>query len=599
MKIHESKEILTMKSEDSDMNKAMKISSVALSAALLVSCAQNSTSSPSSTDSSDTATMQATASSTYTASSSSAAATSDSGVYSTTKSAYTYQPSQSSLATSREFNENTTTKPNSNAPVIRGLQVNTQSPALYNLFEVTVDLDAEYANPFDTNQIILDAEFTTPSGKKIVVPGFAMKEYKRTHLLSWSAYLRGKGTVAPGEEVWKIRFSSGETGTHSYKVRVVDQNGQTVKSGGTFTVKDYQLSDSESVRQKGPIEISPASTNYFRYRDSKQDYMPVGIALPWSWTKQYINFEINADKLAAAGGNFTRIWGCGIEQTMSIESKAFGPGVYHMQNAASQDLINQLMRDKGITVQYCFDSFTSLQSDPKWYGEWQNHPYNAAAGGFLSSPLEFFINSEAKRLFKQRIRYTVARYGWDTNLVMWEMFNEIDGCDPFYSATNTIKNWLDEMCRYLKSIDYYQRPISVSFAKAEGFAELNNLKSIDYVICHFYSSNQGDLTADMQRYVEYHLQNYNKPTMLEDPIYFNKSLHSSIEHGHANCLTLDICSVAYWYQAEPHKVFPAMRPAALRQNMPEIDMFCLHRWRDAWRKAIGGANPWGNELIQK
>jgi hypothetical protein len=86
---------------------------------------------------------------------------------------------------------------------------------------------------------------------------------------------------------------------------------------------------------------------------------------------------------------------------------------------------------------------------------------------------------------------------------------------------------------------------------------------------------------------------------LEDPIYFDKSLYSSIEHGHANCLTLDICSVAYWYQTEPHKVFPVIRPAAMRQNMPEVGIFGFHRMRDVWRKEIGGKNPWGNELLQK
>ena len=51
---------------------------------------------------------------------------------------------------------------------------------------------------------------------------------------------------------------------------------------------------------------------------------------------------------------------------------------------------------------------------------------------------------------------------------------------------------------------------------------------------------------------------------LEDPVYFEKSLRASIEHGHANSLTLDLATVAYWYQTEPHKTFradPAQREA--------------------------------------
>jgi hypothetical protein len=43
---------------------------------------------------------------------------------------------------------------------------------------------------------------------------------------------------------------------------------------------------------------------------------------------------------------------------------------------------------------------------------------------------------------------------------------------------------------------------------------------------------------------------------LEDPVSFKKSIRVTIEHGHANALELDISSVAYWYQLEPHKRLP-------------------------------------------
>jgi hypothetical protein len=83
--------------------------------------------------------------------------------------------------------------------------------------------------------------------------------------------------------------------------------------------------------------------------------------------------------------------------------------------------------------------------------------------------------------------------------------------------------------------------------------------------------------------------------LIEDPICFTTSLKSSIEHGHANVLTLDIASVAYWYQSEPHKVFPVIHTRAQRQNMPVISIREVHLWRDAWRKSLGGGPLWGNE----
>jgi len=82
---------------------------------------------------------------------------------------------------------------------------------------------------------------------------------------------------------------------------------------------------------------------------------------------------------------------------------------------------------------------------------------------------------------------------------------------------------------------------------------------------------------------------------LEDPIMFNKSIRGSIEHGHANVLTLDLATVVYWYQIEPHKPFPAILPKEKRQNMPEITVRDIHRWRHAWRESMGGKKLWGNE----
>jgi hypothetical protein len=44
---------------------------------------------------------------------------------------------------------------------------------------------------------------------------------------------------------------------------------------------------------------------------------------------------------------------------------------------------------------------------------------------------------------------------------------------------------------------------------------------------------------------------------IEDPIYFQKSLRATIEHGHANDREDDYTSVAFWYQTEPHqRLFP-------------------------------------------
>ncbi|MDZ7337794.1 MAG: DUF2961 domain-containing protein [candidate division KSB1 bacterium] len=49
-----------------------------------------------------------------------------------------------------------------------------------------------------------------------------------------------------------------------------------------------------------------------------------------------------------------------------------------------------------------------------------------------------------------------------------------------------------------------------------------------------------------------------------DAIPFRRSLLVTIEHGHGNEVPADYSSVAYWYQKEPHKVFPPMPPPKAR-----------------------------------
>jgi hypothetical protein len=51
---------------------------------------------------------------------------------------------------------------------------------------------------------------------------------------------------------------------------------------------------------------------------------------------------------------------------------------------------------------------------------------------------------------------------------------------------------------------------------------------------------------------------------IEDPVIFQKQIRVTIEHGHANRRSDDISSVAFWYQAEPHKPFDTFPAVADR-----------------------------------
>ena len=71
----------------------------------------------------------------------------------------------------------------------------------YERLELRVDLAASYGNPFDPDEVRLDAVFRAPSGAELTVPGFFMVRQKRT-------IGGGRESMAPeGEGFWAIRFA--------------------------------------------------------------------------------------------------------------------------------------------------------------------------------------------------------------------------------------------------------------------------------------------------------------------------------------------------------------------------------------------------------
>lgn len=77
---------------------------------------------------------------------------------------------------------------------------------------------------------------------------------------------------------------------------------------------------------------------------------------------------------------------------------------------------------------------------------------------------------------------------------------------------------------------------------------------------------------------------------MNDPIRFQKSIKVTIEHGHNNDLANDYSSVAYWYQAEPHKPFRPLLPVEERLPlMPDTYWEIEARDREAqalWWEAL-------------
>jgi len=60
---------------------------------------------------------------------------------------------------------------------------------------------------------------------------------------------------------------------------------------------------------------------------------------------------------------------------------------------------------------------------------------------------------------------------------------------------------------------------------------------------------------------------------VEDPIRLRTSFRISIEHGHANKLSNDYTSTAYYYVTEPQRGGPTLPPVEARLPLPNEDQY--------------------------
>ena len=131
-------------------------------------------------------------------------------------------------------------------PEIVNIRQRPDSVGLYEKFEISLELKCEFTNPFDPDDIDIQAIFTSPSGKKKTICGFY--SYSRAAL-------------------WRIRFSPDETGKWDYSVTVRDRNGVASREGRSFTAVKSSA--------KGPLQIA-GNKRYLKYGDGS-DFYGVGL----------------------------------------------------------------------------------------------------------------------------------------------------------------------------------------------------------------------------------------------------------------------------------------------------------------------------------
>ncbi len=364
-------------------------------------------------------------------------------------------------------------------PYTQVYKIQVSAPAIpslktFEMFEMEVDAKGTFNNPFDPADAALDL-LVENSERKFSVPGFWTAPFER-RLNGTTEELTRSGS--PG---WKIRWTPTEPGTYQVRVRFKDQTDTFITPAQTVTVS----------KGNGPgfVAVGGKDPRYFVRSDGRSVF-PVGTNLCWASPRGTYDYDDWLPKLSANGANFGRLWLSPEIFTFGIERKGkpeegLGMGQFDLGRAWKIDYVLQSAAKQGIDIKLCIDSFNILRQRDS-FNYWEQTPHNRDHGGPLRIWSDFWTDAKMDRLYQNKLRYLVARYGAYTNMFAWEFWNECDITTDFDPVI--VKKWHQRMSTVLRALDPYKHLQTTSFSAAAGVRDIDAMPELDYVQTHHYSS---------------------------------------------------------------------------------------------------------------
>lgn len=353
----------------------------------------------------------------------------------------------------------------------------------HTVVEVSIDTTGGWKNPYDSSEVSLDAQVQRPSGQTTRVPGFFSEPYTR-ELAEGKEVLRRSGSGS-----WKLRVYAAEVG--KYEVQLTLRAGSKVALGqSSFSVGAAQGKTSG----KGFIRVDGQDHRYFVFDDSTPFY-PVGTNLCWAGEKGTFEFDGWLSNLEEQKCNWARLWLSPAWTTLGLEkagkaSEGKGLGYFDQESAWKLDHIVNQASKQGLYLQFCLDSYNILR-DGDAYPYWAQTPHNRENGGPLRIWSDFWTDATMQALYRNKLRYLVARYGAYPQVMAWEFWNEVDLTGDF--DVPVVRDWHRRMSQTLRELDPYKHLVTTSTSNSMGVRELELIPEIDFVQTHHY--NSPDLAA--------------------------------------------------------------------------------------------------------
>ena len=333
-------------------------------------------------------------------------------------------------------------------PKIARIAPNSTKVPTFDRFELTLDLDRDFRNPFDSEEIDIVARFITPGNETRAVPAFYYQNYERSLVQQTCATHEKKEQfemlTPKGAPNWKVRFTPTQPGTYRYSIAINGRQVWPERGTASFTAT--------GPNSPGFVRIAK-DKRHFEFTNGKFFY-PVGHNLRsptdgrnrdayegnfvQDWHRNTYLYDDFLKKMKENGLNWARVWQCswwmGLEWTREWPGY-HGVGRYNLENAWRLDHLLELARKNGVYFQ--LDTTNHGQLSLEIDSEWAHNPYNKnnpVDKGPLTLPRYFFSTDGARKHYSKRIRYTTARWGYDPNIFSWILLTECEFTDPYWSV---------------------------------------------------------------------------------------------------------------------------------------------------------------------
>lgn len=369
-------------------------------------------------------------------------------------------------------------------------------------------------NPYDPDDI--DIRVTFRNGKdSLVVPAFYMQKV--------SGNLEtNKWMVQEQLYNWRARFSTALPGEWSAHPDIYVKGKKWTKGSQSEDV----VFEIKSSMRKGPIRRSGHSkiaSRYLEHADGSP-FFAIGENLCWggygSLTPESNTRHVRWIKeMAINGGNFTRI--SLVPWELEFEWKQLN--VYDQNACHAIDNIVETMDQHNVQAIMFLEIHDQFRHGEDWKTDrWELNPYQKLPT--VKTYQDFFTDSTAKAVYKKKLRYFLARWGYANSTSIIELLSEVNNTFLNYNnwdktgqgERDMLKEWFIEMKEYIGS----EKLVSVSFATREWDKPHKKIyPHADLMFMHNYGQNEGQNYGFRYKAVTGMMNNRatrNKPMMIEE-----------------------------------------------------------------------------------